>query len=98
LTYQKEMARPRLAATAVVKNFEIFLPLADLIDVHVERQRLQKEQARLERLLEGLNERLYSHDFIAKAPPEVVERERQKKTELEGSLQRIVNSLRHLSD
>ncbi len=98
LTYQRELERPKLAATAVVKNFEIFLPLAGLIDVQVERQRLQKEQARLEKLLEGLNQRLYSHDFIAKAPQEVVERERQKKTEFEGSLQRIVSSLRHLSE
>jgi valyl-tRNA synthetase len=72
--------------------------LADLIDVNLERQRLQKEQTRLERLLESLNQRLYSHDFIAKAPQEVVERERQKKTEFEGSLERIISSLRHLSE
>ncbi len=98
LTYQHEPARPKLAATAVVKNFEIILPLSGLIDVEVERHRLQKERARLEKLLESLNQRLYSHDFIAKAPQEVVERERQKKVEFEGSLQRIVSSLRHLSE
>ncbi len=98
LTYHREPARPKLAVTAIVKNFEIFLPLAGLIDINVERQRLQKEQARLEKLLEGLNQRLYSHDFIAKAPQEVVARERQKKVEFEGSLQRIISSLQHLSE
>lgn len=98
LIYQRELARPKLAATAIVKDFEIFLPLEGLIDVEVERQRLQREQLRLEKLLEGLNQRLYSHDFVAKARQDVVERERQKKTEFEGSLQRIMSSLRHLSE
>ncbi len=98
LTYARELERPKLAATAMVKSFEVYVPLAGLIDVEVERERLRKEHARLEKLLEGLNQRLHSEDFLAKAPKEVVDKERQKKAEFESNLARLMNSLRQLCD
>jgi valyl-tRNA synthetase len=98
LTYAREAARPKLAATAVVKNFEVYVPLAGLIDVDVERERLRKEQTRLEKLLEGLNQRLQSEAFTAKAPKDVVEKERQKKAEFEGNLAKLENSLKQLRE
>jgi valyl-tRNA synthetase len=85
-----------LAAAAVVKDFEIYLPLAELIDINMERNRLEKERQRLEKLLEDLNRRLHSRDFLTKAPQPVVERERQKKTEFEQSLQKILANLEQL--
>jgi valyl-tRNA synthetase len=51
----------------------------------------------LEKLLENLNNRLHSQDFINKAPQEVVERERQKKTEFEQSLKKIVANMEQLA-
>jgi valyl-tRNA synthetase len=81
----------------VVKDFEIYLPLAELIDVNVERNRLDKERQRLEKLLENLNSRLHSQDFVNKAPQEVVERERLKKTEFEQSLKKIVANMEQLA-
>lgn len=98
LMYAREAARPKLAASAVVRNFEVFVPLAGLIDVAVERDRLQKEHARLEKLLEGLNQRLQSEVFTAKAPKDVVEKERQKKAEFESNLAKLANSLKQLSE
>ncbi|MDZ7361614.1 MAG: valine--tRNA ligase [candidate division KSB1 bacterium] len=95
--YDRHLARPKQAASAVVKDFEIYLPLAELIDVNVERNRLDKERQRLEKLLENLNQRLYSQDFINKAPQEVVERERLKKTEFEQSLKKIVANMEQLA-
>jgi valyl-tRNA synthetase len=96
IKYDRHLARPKLAASAVVKDFEIYLPLAELIDVNVERNRLDKERQRLEKLLEDLNRRLQSHDFMTKAPPQVVERERQKKTEFEMNLKKIVANIEQL--
>jgi valyl-tRNA synthetase len=95
--YDRHLARPKHAASAVVKDFEIYLPLADLIDVNVERNRLEKERQRLEKLLDDLNRRLYSQDFMAKAPQQVVERERQKKTDFETSLKKIVANMEQLA-
>ncbi len=95
--YDRHLARPKQAASAVVKDFEIYLPLADLIDVNVERNRLEKERQRLEKLLEDLNRRLYSQDFVSKAPQQVVERERQKKSDFETSLKKIVANMEQLA-
>jgi len=95
--YARHLARPKQAASAVVKDFEIYLPLSDLIDVNVERNRLEKERQRLEKLLEDLNRRLYSQDFVTKAPQQVVERERQKKTDFETSLKKIVANMEQLA-
>jgi valyl-tRNA synthetase len=96
ITYERNLSRPKMAASAVVKDFEIYLPLADLIDVNVERNRLEKERQRLEKLLESLNQRLHSQEFLNKAPQPVVERERQKKTEFETSLNKILANLGQL--
>jgi len=92
------LRRPKLAASAVVKNLELFVPLAGLINVKVERGRLEKERARIERLLESLNIHLHSHEFLAKAPEAVVTRERQKKSELEVSLGKVESNLAQLAE
>ncbi len=97
ITYDRHLVRPQQAASAMVKDFEIYLPLAELIDVNVERNRLEKERQRLEKLLEDLNRRLYNQDFVSKAPPQVVERERQKKSEFELNLQKIVANMAQLA-
>jgi valyl-tRNA synthetase len=98
IKYGRHLARPKLAASAVVKDFEIYLPLAELIDVKVERSRLDKERQCLEKLLEALNHRLHSQDFMTKAPQQVVERERQKKTEFEMNLNKIVANMEQLAE
>ena len=95
---QPDLARPKLAASAVVKHLEVFIPLAGLIDVQVERRRLEKERLRLEKVLETLNTRLHSHEFLEKAPEEVVARERQKKSEMEASLSKVVANLAQLTE
>jgi valyl-tRNA synthetase len=57
---------------------ELFVPLADLIDLDRERDRLGKELARLESQLQATYTRLANESFTARAPAEVVDREREK--------------------
>ncbi|HET9950998.1 MAG TPA: valine--tRNA ligase [Candidatus Eisenbacteria bacterium] len=73
-----EVAKPRITASAVVRQHEIFLPLEGLIDVELERQRLRKEYERVVREFESSHRKLQNDDFLAKAKKEVVEREREK--------------------
>jgi len=98
IKYDRNLARPQQAASAMVKDYEIFLPLADLIDVKVEHNRLDKERQRLEKLLENLNRRLQSQDFISKAKPEIVESERRKQIEMEANIKKIAASLAQLTE
>jgi len=86
-------ARPTPAASAVVQGIELFLPLAELIDVEVERARLDKEISRLVNQLESLEKKLANENFISRAPKEVVEKEQQKKADWQNNLQKLQKSL-----
>ncbi|MBN1481583.1 valine--tRNA ligase [candidate division KSB1 bacterium] len=85
--------RPDVAASAVVQGLELFIPLADLIDIEVEKGRLDKEIDRLESQLAGLTKKLANDNFISRAPKEVVDRERQKKKDWETSLRKLKDNL-----
>ena len=86
-------AKPPQAATTVVADFEMHVPLEGLIDFERERARLEKERAGIAEDLARLQARLDNPDFIRRAPPEEVEKARtlraeklSQKTRLEGHL------------
>ncbi len=97
LQCQKQAKRPPKAATAVVNDLEIFIPLEGLIDFNVEKARLEKEISRLERQLEELNNRLQSQEFLSKAPEEVINREKKKKSDFETNLNKLKSNLESLA-
>ena len=89
LTLARDGSRPKVAASAVVQGAEVFLPLEGLIDLDAERERLVKEADRLFNDLENTRRKLRNQDFLAKAKPEVVERERQRLSQLEETLEKL---------
>ncbi|MCP3137457.1 valine--tRNA ligase [Pyxidicoccus xibeiensis] len=89
-------AKPPQAAAFVGSNLEIYVPLAGLIDLDAERDRLRKEIARAEQEAAGVLRKLENPNFVAKAPPDVVEKDRarveelnERKAKLQDHLQRI---------
>jgi valyl-tRNA synthetase len=96
LTVDLNLTKPKASASAVINDCEIFIPLEGIIDLEVERQRLQKEITRLEASLAGIEKKLSNEKFVANAAPEVVEKERAKQKDwLEniGKLKEILNNL-----
>jgi valyl-tRNA synthetase len=89
LTLARDGFRPQVAASAVVQGAEVFLPLEGLIDLESERERLVREADRLLHDLEGVRRKLNNSEFLAKAKPEVVERERQRLAQLEETLEKL---------
>ena len=89
INVQRNLKKPKVSASAVVKDAEIYVPLEGLIDLDIERNRLQKEIARLESALAGINKKLSNEKFIQNAASEVVERERTKKRNWETNLQKL---------
>ena len=79
-----------VGAGAVLRDgTEVFLPLEDVIDVTRERARLSKELARVRSALDGAQARLANPGFTAKAPPDVVEREREKAAAWEHRIEKL---------
>src|SRR5256886_5400434 len=74
--------RPRRAAVHVEPEVEVHLPLEGLIDFVAEKARGTKELEKLEGELAGLAKRLDNPGFLARAPAEVVEKDRARAAEL----------------
>ena len=68
---------------------EILIPLEGLIDKEAEIQRLDKEITKLEKVIKQSSGKLNNENYVAKAPAEVVQKERDKLTELEQTLSQL---------
>lgn len=66
------------AATAVVGELKLLVPLEGLVDLGAERARLEKELKRVDGEIAKCHNKLASETFVANAPPAVVEQERKR--------------------
>jgi valyl-tRNA synthetase len=83
-----------MGAHAVLRSgADLFLPLADVIDVAQERQRLGRELERIGNQLRATESRLASEQFASRAPAEVVAREREKADSLRDQHERLTTKL-----
>jgi len=87
---------PEKAATVVVADVTVYLPLAELVDLDAERARLEAERAQLDEQLQRSGALLANESFIARAKPEVVQRERDKHAALTASRQAVLERLNTL--
>ncbi|MFA6109122.1 MAG: valine--tRNA ligase [Candidatus Latescibacterota bacterium] len=90
------LAQPPASGSAVVGELQVFVPLEGLIDLEVEQRRLEKEVAKFDKLVRGMEGKLGNPAFLDKAPPEVVARERDKEREYRASLAQLRESLTRL--
>ena len=81
------------AAVAVVEDVELFVPLAGLIDLEVEKNRLNKEIGRLDKQVEGLSKRLHNEQYLQKAPENVVQQDREKLKNFSERLEKLKANL-----
>lgn len=65
-------------AGAVGRYVSVLIPVSGLIDTQKEKQRITKEIERLKGILKGIQSKLSNKDFLEKAPPEIVEEEKNK--------------------
>lgn len=73
-----DIEAPKLAMTSVITGAEVYLPLADLIDLNEEILRLQKEAKKLESEVTRGEKKLGNEKFVANAPEAVVAKEKEK--------------------
>jgi valyl-tRNA synthetase len=78
-----------MSATALVGDMEVLVPMAGLIDKEAEIARLQKEIDKATKDLERIQGKLSNDSFVAKAPIEVVEKERAKCDDLQLAVTKL---------
>ncbi|MFZ5560667.1 MAG: valine--tRNA ligase [Pseudomonadota bacterium] len=87
---------PPLAATTLVGELTILVPLKGLVDVQAEVARLGKEIDRLQQDVERLQAKLGNASFIARAPADVVAREKQKLEENRQAVQQLSEQMQRI--
>ncbi len=88
--------KPKNVATAVIKGAEVYVPLEGIIDLNQERDRLQKEIAKLSKEIEVFSKKLTNKNFVDKAPKEVVEKDTAKLEEFKVKRDKLEQSLKAL--
>ena len=96
LEIEAGLEKPEGAATGIVDDLEIFVPLGGLIDIDKEKDRIVKEIQRIEQMLEGLRKKLKNKNFIDRAPGEVVEKERNKQADFMDKVKKLRENIKAL--
>jgi len=81
-----DVKAPKASASSVVSGNEIILPLSGHVNFADELARLDKEIGKIEKDLKGVLGKLRNDSFVAKAPAEIVQKEKDRAVELEETL------------
>ena len=87
---------PENAASIVLNDVTLYLPLEGMLDIAAECQRLQNERGRLDKSLEKTRRMLGNQNFVERARPDVVQRERDRLVELERALAQVESRIASL--
>ena len=88
--------KPEQSATVIIGKNELYIPLGGLIDLDVERSRLQKRSDEINGHLNSITKKLSNEQFISKAPKHVVARVKEKQEEMSAELEKVNANLEML--
>ncbi|MEQ9683246.1 MAG: valine--tRNA ligase, partial [Rhodospirillales bacterium] len=88
---------PKGAVQDVLDSAMIILPIADAIDLDAEKARLEKEITKQDAEIDRFEKKLGNAKFVANAPAEVVEGEREKLGEAQAARARLDEALKRLA-
>ena len=89
---------PPAAATALLGDMRLLVPMKGLIDVEAERGRLSKQQDKVRVDLQRSSGKLSNEKFVNNAPPEVVTQERERIAEFEKTIAQLTEQLEKLDE
>ncbi len=84
------------SSTALVGEMQILIPMAGLIDIDAERERLNKEIDNSQGFIKSLEAKLANENFVSRAPDNVVALERQKLSDAQSKLKSLTEQLEKL--
>jgi valyl-tRNA synthetase len=89
--------KPNQAAAEIRAGLELYVPLAGIVDLGEEVERLGKEIDRARKEIAQIDKKFGNPSFAARAPAEVVEKDRARRSELEGRIRKLEDSARRLA-
>ena len=84
------------AVSIVSDGAKIFIPMAEMVDLEKERERLEKERQTALSEIERVDKKLSNASFVDKAPAAVVEAEKAKKEKYTEMLNNVEEMLKNL--
>ena len=87
---------PDDAVAALAGSMTILAPLADLIDPEAEADKLEKQLEKLNKDKQRVGNKLENKNFIDKAPAQIVQKERDKLSEIETAVTRLAEQLERI--
>ncbi len=85
---------PSDSMSAVINGAQIYVPMDQLIDYKSEYERLAKEQKRLEGEVKRASGKLNNEGFVSKAPPKLIEEEKEKLAQYTEKLAKVTEQLK----
>jgi valyl-tRNA synthetase len=79
-----------------LKDADVVIPLAGMVDIQAEKVRLSKEIEIMDREIGRLTQRLGDAQFTSKAPAAVIEKEKSRLQEYESKASRMKTELEQL--
>ncbi len=96
ISIAEHQEKPAAAAVAVISDIVIYIPLAGIIDIEKEKDRLQKRLDKVLKELTGTQKTLDNPKFVDRAPEAVVEQKRTRLAVLESEQEKLVANLEML--
>ncbi|MFH1479590.1 MAG: valine--tRNA ligase [Candidatus Omnitrophota bacterium] len=96
LTIDHKIKKPRHAASAILEDCNIFIPLEGVIDIDSERNRLNKKMEGSLVSLSFSEKKIKDKNFINKAPENIVNMEKEKVQRFKDEIKRIKDTLKSL--
>ena len=89
--------KPAQSAADIRASMEIFVPLAGVVDLAEERERLRKEIEKAEKEIAQIEKKFSNPNFAARAPVEVVEKDKARIVELKVRIEKIQASVARIA-
>lgn len=87
---------PKGAVQIVQDEATLILPIADVVDINQERQRLKKEIEKVAAEIQKIQQKLANESFVSRAPAEVVEEERERMQKAQNVKHKLSQALEQL--
>ncbi|OGX29946.1 MAG: valine--tRNA ligase [Omnitrophica WOR_2 bacterium RIFCSPLOWO2_12_FULL_51_24] len=96
LEVAEKLKRPKASSISVFGDCEICVPLDGLVDIEAEKKKVMSKIGELEKYANSIEVKLRNRNFTAKAPKEVVGKEKEKLDEAKVSLDKLKGNLKRL--